>query len=398
MQPVHPEEVGFSSARLQRITRVIQAAIDRGEIAGAVTLIARHGKVAHCEALGLFDVASGTPMRRDTMFRIYSMTKPITAVATLLLYEEGHFLLDDPIARFLPEFAETKVFARETAAGFEVADLERPITIRHLLLHTSGLLYGDAAGSPVEKLYAQARIDRQDEPLDEKVRRIAQLPLAHQPGSSWTYGLSTDVLGRLVEVVSGQPFDSFLKERIFDPLAMGDTGFSVPSVHHGRLATVYTPGDQGGLRPDTRPELAYAEPPRYFSGGGGLVSTAADYARFCQILLNGGALDGVRVLGRATVALMLADHLPGRWHPFPEGHPLLPAGWSMALGGATVVDGALTSLPWSKGSYSWAGAASTSFWIDRAEGLLGVFMVQIIPMSLRLADLFTVLTYQALTE
>jgi CubicO group peptidase (beta-lactamase class C family) len=398
MQPVHPEEVGLSSTRLERVTRIVQAAIDRGEIAGAVTLVARQGKVAHCGAAGLLDVASGTPMRRDAIFRIYSMTKPITAVAVLQLYEHGHFLLDDPIASFIPELAETKVLARETATGIELADLERPITIRHLLLHTSGLTYGFLESSPVGKLYAQVRIDRMDEALDEKVRRLARLPLTHQPGRSWTYGMSTDVLGRLVEVVSGQPFDAFLKERIFDPLAMGDTGFHVPSIHLGRLATVYTTGDHGGLRPDTRPELAYAEPPRYLSGGGGLVSTAADYARFCQMLLNWGTLDGERVLSRATVALMLADHLPGPHHPFPLGHPLLPVGWSMALGAGTVVDGALTGLPYARGSYSWSGAASTQFWIDPTQDLTGVIMVQLMPMSLRLADLFTVLTYQALTD
>jgi CubicO group peptidase (beta-lactamase class C family) len=374
------------------VTHVVQAAIDRAEIAGAVTLIARHGTLVHCEAAGLLDVATKTPMHQDAIFRIYSMTKPITAVATMQLYEEGHFLLDDPIAGFIPEFAETKVFLRETATGIEVADLDRPITIGHLLLHTSGLSYDDPARGPVERLYARAQIDRWDEPLDKKVRRIAQLPLAHQPGSGWTYGFSTDVLGRLVEVVSGQPFDVFLKERIFAPLAMVDTGFHVPSAQLGRLATVYAPGEQGELRPDTRPELAYTERPPFLSGGGGLVSTAADYARFCQMLLNGGTLDGVRVLGRATVALMLADHLPGPPRLFPL------AGYSMALGGATVVDRALTGLPWSLGSYRWSGAASTRFWIDRAEGLLGVLMVQLMPHSFRLADLFLVLTYQALTE
>jgi len=397
MQPIVAEEVGLSSMRLQRITRVMQAAIDRREIAGAVTLIARHGKIAHCEAVGRQDIASGTPMRPDTIFRIYSMTKPITAVATLLLYEEGHFLLDDPVAHFIPEFAEMKVFTRESATGIEVADLERPITIRHLLLHTSGLPYDNVEGSPVKRLYAQAQIRGRDELLAEKARRIAQLPLMHQPGSGWTYGWSTDVLGRLVEVVSGQPFDSFLKERIFDPLAMVDTGFHVPATQLGRLATVYGPGDQGDLQPDYRPELAYAEPPRYLSGGGGLVSTATDYARFCQMLLNGGKLDDERLLSRATVALMLADHLPGQPRPFPPDFPVA-AGYSMALGGATLVDGALAGLLSSKGSYEWGGAADTRFWIDRTEDLIGVFMIQLLPLSFRLPRLFNVLTYQALTD
>jgi CubicO group peptidase (beta-lactamase class C family) len=352
MQQVAPEAVGFSSSRLHRLTRVVQDAIDRREIAGAVTLIARHGKVAHCHAEGLLDVAAATPMHPDVLFRIYSMTKPITTAAALLLYEEGQFLLDDPVANFIPEFAETKVLVRETEAGIELADLVRPITIRHLLLHTSGLPYENAEGSPVERLHAQEQIGRMDEALGEKVRRIARLPLAHQPGGGWTYGWSTDVLGRLVEVVSGQPFDAFLKERIFDPLAMGDTGFHVPAGRLGRLATVYTPGEPGNLRPDTNPELAYAESPRFLSGGGGLVSTAADYARFCQMLLNGGELDGVRVLGRATVALMLADHLPGQPRPFPPGFPA-PAGYSMALAGATLLDGALAGLPHTHQATGW---------------------------------------------
>jgi CubicO group peptidase (beta-lactamase class C family) len=395
MQLVSPREVGFSSTRLERINAVVHAAIDRGEIAGAVTLIARHGKVAHHAAAGLLDVVSGAPMHPDSIFRIYSMTKPVTAVAVMLLFEEGQFLLDDPVARFLPEFAATKVFVGGTDAGIDVADLERPITIRHLLLHTSGLPYGNADGSALERLYDRKALGRKDEPLDEKVRRIAQLPLAHQPGSGWTYGLSTDVLGRLVEVLSDQRFDAFLRERIFEPLAMGETGFHVPAADLGRLAAVHTPGDQGQLQPDMHPDLAYTEPPRYFSGGGGLVSTADDYARFCQMLLRGGELDGARVLSRATVALMLADHLPG---PFPDRSASLPLGWSMAFGGATVVDGALTGLPVSRGTYSWSGAASTQFWIDRAEDLFGIILVQLMPLSLRLADLFKVLSYQALAD
>jgi CubicO group peptidase (beta-lactamase class C family) len=380
--------------RLGRITRLLHAAVDRRELAGAVTLIARHGKVAHFEAVGALNLAAGTPMITDAIFDIASMTKPITAVATMLLFEEGHFLLDDPVAIILPEFAETKVFLREAATGIEVTDLERPITIRHLLLHTSGLTYSFLDPSPVAKLYAQEQIERPDEILAEKVRRLAQLPLVHQPGTGWTYGMSIDVLGRLVEVVSGQPFDVFLKERIFDPLAMVDTGFSVPSTQRERLATVYTASATGDLQPDSQMESAYSAPHTFLSGGGGLFSTASDYARFCQMLLNGGELDGERVLGRATVALMLANHLPERLRPVP-GVLNLP-GVSQALGGGTIVDGALYGAPLSSGSYLWGGALRTRFWIDRAADLLGVFMIQLLPWSLRLGDLFQVLTYQAL--
>jgi CubicO group peptidase (beta-lactamase class C family) len=381
--------------RLRRITRFLQAAIDRREVAGAVTLIARHGKVAHYEAVGLLNLAAETPMTTDAIFRIASMTKPITAVATMLLFEEGHFLLDDPVADFLPEFAGTKVFVREAETGIEVAALEQPITIRQLLLHTSGLTY-DSDPSPVGKLYTQEQIGREDEALEEKVRRLAGLPLAHQPGTGWTYSMAIDVLGRLVEVIAGQPFDVFLKERIFDPLAMVDTGFYVPPARRRRLATLYAAGAAGGLQPDTQPESAYTEPPRFLSGGGGLVSTAEDYARFCQMLLNGGELDGERLLGRATVALMLANQLPERLRQVPVVLDL--PGVGAAFGGGTIVDGALYRAPLSNGSYLWGGAFCTQFWIDRAEDLLGVFMVQLLPWSMRLGDLFKVLTYQALTD
>jgi CubicO group peptidase (beta-lactamase class C family) len=394
MLQVVGEEVGFSSMRLRRITRFLRAAIERRELAGAVTLIARHGKMAHYEAVGVSNLAAGTPMTTDAIFHIASMTKPITAVATMLLFEEGHFLLDGPVAGFLPEFSATKVFVRETESGMDVAALEQPVTIRQLLLHPSGLTY-DFDPSPVGKLYLQEQIGRSDEALAEKVRRLAGLPLAHQPGAGWTYGMSIDVLGRLVEGISGQPFDVFLKERIFDPLAMVDTGFYVPSAQLGRLATLYTVGATGDLQPDSQMESAYTAPSPLLSGGGGLFSTASDYARFCQMLLNGGELDGERVLGRATVALMLANHLPERLRPVP-GVLNIP-GVSQALGGGTIVDGALYGAPLSNGSYLWGGAFRTRFWIDRAEDLLGVFMVQLLPWSFRLGDLFQVLTYQALT-
>jgi CubicO group peptidase (beta-lactamase class C family) len=350
MHSAHPEEVGFSSARLRRITSTVHAAIDRGEVAGAVALVARHGQVVHHEASGLLDVAAGTPMRPDTIFRIYSMTKPVTATATLLLYEEGRFLLDDPIAGFIPEFGDTKVFVRETTTGPVVAALARPMTIRDLLLHTSGLPYPDPAGSPVHRLHVQEEIGNRKESLGEKVSRMARLPLAHQPGSAWTYGWSTDVLGRLVEVVAGQPFDVFLRERIFEPLAMHETGFHVAAAHRARLATVYTPAEGGGLRVDTRPELAFTEPPAWCSGGGGLVSTAADYARFCQMLLNGGHLEGVRLLSRSTVSHMASDHLGDM-----KVAGALPRGYTFGLGFAVRKETGLNSVPGSASEFTWPG-------------------------------------------
>jgi len=282
IEVVVPEDVGFSSERLRRINDALRRLIDQGKIAGSVSLVARQGGVVHFQAAGLMDIEARRPMERDTIFRIASMTKPITCTAVMMLFEEGHFLLDDPIADFIPEFGLTKVFARETADGVEVTDLARPITIRHLLMHTSGLTYAwpSVFPHPITRLYEAQQIGRSDEPLLEKVRRLAALPLVHQPGAEWTYGYSHDVLGRLVEVVSGQAFESFLQQRIFGPLEMIDTGFHVPTQDQDRLATVYIPDAEGRIQRSDRPDLDRSKPPTYFNGGGGLVSTATDYARF----------------------------------------------------------------------------------------------------------------------
>jgi CubicO group peptidase (beta-lactamase class C family) len=408
-----PEAVGFSAARLQRIDTAMARAIERGQVVGGVTLVARHGRVAHLAAHGQRDREAGAPMRPDTIFRISSMTKPVTVAAVMMLFEAGHFLLDDPVADFLPEFAQTKVFAGGTGdggagggdegpgGGPELAELERPITIRHLLMHTAGLTYGDPKGHAVARRYAAMRIERWDEPLEEKVPRLARQPLVHQPGSAWTYGLSHDVLGRLVEVVAGQPFDVFLREQLFAPLGMADTGFHVPPHDVGRLAAAYTPDEQGGLRRAEGPWVEHAQPRRFLSGGGGLVSTAADYARFCQMLLNGGALDGTRLLGPKTVQLLAANQMAGQPSPFPAGPLPGGAGWRMALGLATLVDPVLAGLPASAGAYCWAGALSTYFWIDPQEELFGVFLVQRhVPRhsfaARRVYAGFPVLVYQAL--
>ena len=394
MKSVSPEDIGFSSARLQHIDNAMRRFVDEGTLAGAVTLVARHGKAVHFEASGLIDVEARRPMQRDAIFRIASMTKPITVAAVLMLFEEGHFLLDDPVAGFLPEFRQTKVFVRQTAHGLEVADLERPITIRHLLTHTSGLTYEDYPEDPVSRIYAAEQIQRMDEILADKVGRIAALPLAHQPGARWTYGFSHDVLGRLVEVVSGQPFDVFLRQRIFAPLEMTDTGFYVPEQNLHRLAPVYRPDGRGGLKRDEN-QRDRSKSPAFLGGGGGLVSTAADYGRFCQTLLNGGALSGTRLLGRKTVELMTANHWTLEKSPFPPGFRI-PNGYSYGLGVRTLVDVARSGVPGSLGEYGWAGALSTYFWIDPREQLLGVFMVQLVPLNFRPAWMFQVLAYQAL--
>ena len=396
METVLPEDVGLASERLGRIGAALRRLVENGTLAGSVTLVARRGKVAHFEATGQMDLDARRPMERDAIFRLASMTKPITVTAVMVLFEEGHFLLDDPVADFLPEFAQTKVFARQTAEGVEVADLERPITIRHLLMHTSGLAYDSDPDNPVSRIYAQERIGRPDEPLADKCRRLAALPLAHQPGAAWTYGFSHDVLGRLVEVVSGQPFDVFLQRRVFAPLEMTDTGFAVPPDQLGRLAPVYTPDGRGGLRRDES-QRDRSSAPAFLAGGGGLTSTAADYARFCQVLLGGGALGGVRLLGRKTVELMTANHWTGDASPYPPRFPV-PSGYGFGLGMRTLVDVARSSVPSSVGEYGWGGAQSTHFWIDPREEFFGLFMVQLAPANFRPAWIFQALAYQALVD
>lgn len=393
MDAATPEGVGFSSPRLRRIDDTMRTLVDSGKIAGAVTLVARRGQVAHHAAYGRMDAQTGQPMRHDAIFRIASMTKPVIAAAVLMLFEEGHFLLDDPIAGFIQDFAQTKVFVRETDSGVELADLERPITIRHLLTHTSGLTYDFIAHGPVHRMYAQ--IAWGDESLDRQAKRLAGLPLVFQPGSHWEYSMATDVLGRLVEIVASQSLDAFLKERIFDPLAMIDTGFFVLPANLSRLAAAHTPAQPGGLQRDDNPGHDRSQPPMFLSGGGGLVSTAADYARFCQMLVSGGVLGGQRVLGRKTIDLLLADQFPQGIQPFTPTFALGP-GTSQALGGSTVVNAAVTGLPTSTGSYSWVGSYSTGFWIDPQEEMYGIFLCQLVPPDFRSFTIFQVLAYQAL--
>jgi CubicO group peptidase (beta-lactamase class C family) len=397
IEAVSPEDVGFSSARLRRVDDVMRSLVNGGKIAGALTLVARQGKVAHFEATGLMDVEARRPMERDAIFRIASMTKPITVTAVMMLFEEGQFLLDDPISGFLPEFSQTRVFVQRTEQGVELADLERPITIRHLLMHTSGLTNDTHPEDPVSRIYAEAQIRRPDENLADKVRRLAVLPLVHQPGARWTYGFSHDVLGRLIEVISGQPLDRFLQHRIFDPLEMADTGFDVRPQDLDRVAPLYTTDAGGGILRADRPDLDRTKPCIFFSGGGGLVSTASDYARFCQMLLNGGALGNTQLLGRKTVELMTANHWTGDGSPFPPGFPM-PGGSGFGLGMRTLIDVAQSGLPGSTGEYSWSGAFSTSFWIDPIEQLFALLMVQLEPMNLRYTRIFQVLTYQALVD
>jgi CubicO group peptidase (beta-lactamase class C family) len=398
MNTITPEQVGLSSTRLGRIGSVMQAYVEQGKYAGIVTMIARRGQIAHFECFGMMDVEAGAPMQSDTIFRIYSMTKPITSVAVMMLYEEGQFQLNDPVSKFIPEFQNTKVFVNRTELGLELADPEREMTIRDLLTHTSGLSYGSDQDSPVDALYREATQKvGGDLTLEGMVRELVKLPLAYQPGSAWRYSVSTDVLGYVVEVVSGLSFDAFLEQRIFEPLGMVDTGFHVPEEKITRFVTVYGPAEGGGLKViDTPATSEYAKPPSYLSGGGGLVSTATDYMRFAQMLLNRGELDGTHLLGRKTIELMTTNHLPSTLLPFAVGTDPVN-GYGFGLGWKVLMDVTQAKILGSEGTYGWGGAASTEFWVDPEEELVGLIMVQFMPYY-PLVEEFQVLAYQAIID
>ena len=407
-----PEEVGLSSERLERLTGRMNALVEEGAMVGGLGLIARRGRVAYEESYGQADREADRPMTLDTIFRIYSMTKPITSVAVMMLYEEGEFLLNDPVARYLPELADLQV-ARSTGDGDEsLVGQTRPAarqpTIRDLLKHTAGFTYDFFHQSEVDALYREAELMAPQRSLEEFTAALAKLPLAYDPGSRWHYSVSVDVQGALVQAVSGLSFGEFLKRRIFDPLSMADTSFTAPEDSWPRIAQLYSPsgasGEEAGSNPappndglaaaDAWMSDGYREGAVFEGGGGGLLSTARDYLRFCQMLLNGGELDGVRLLSPKSVELMTTDHLAGLSMDLAgEG-----AGYGFGLGFAVAKDqGAIGELG-SAGEYSWGGAAGTSFWIDPAEEMVGIFMVQVIPPPDRLSALFQAMAYQAIVD
>ncbi|MEE2777480.1 MAG: serine hydrolase domain-containing protein [Acidobacteriota bacterium] len=408
-----PEAVGMSSERLGRIVPAMAKYVDAGKIPGVVSLVARKGQVVHFEAIGQQNVAKNEPMARDTLFRLYSQSKPVTGVAVMILYEEGHFLLTDPVAKYLPEFSEMKVYLGEEGSEIQT-EPARPMTIQHLLTHTSGLTY-DFFGSPVAKMYTKAGSVgaapmSPHGSLEQWSKALAQQPLIAQPGTAWNYSVGMDVLGRLIEVTSGQSFGDFLKARIFDPLGMVDTAFDVPDSKASRFAANYAPTPTGGMimadNPDTSP---YRKPAKLEMGGSGLVGTAADYLRFAQMLANDGELDGVRILAPSTVDLMMSNHLHSEFPPDPltslfgGGSPLSTAGraWGLGFGltGFVAVEPALTGIPMSKGTFSWGGAATTHFWVDREQELVGIVLTQLIPDgTYPLRQLMQQLTYQAIVE
>jgi CubicO group peptidase (beta-lactamase class C family) len=395
-----PENLGFSSERLNRMEQSFQTKINEQRLPGAVLVVARDGKLAYFKALGYQNRAKNTPMTTSSIFRIFSMTKPIISVAAMMLVEEGKLDIAAPASRYLPEFAELKVAAPATEAGsaeLTYEPLKRPMTVQDLLRHTSGLTYGLFGQSPVDKLYLKSNLFDTNQTLAGLVTKLSKLPLAHQPGAVWEYSVSTDVLARVVEVVSGKPIDQFIADRIAKPLGMHDTGFYLSQTQAGRLAMAKAQ-IMGGGDPTVKPA--------FFSGGGGLFSTAGDYARFCQMMLNGGELEGQRLLAPKTVALMTSNHLPAstsRLSPVAQGMgplgPRLENGLGFGLGFAVRTAAGINPLAGSVGDYFWAGIAGTYFWVDPHEKMFAILMIQTQPADLpKYAALTRNLVYAALVQ
>lgn len=371
-KPVSPEDVGMSSDTLAYAAERMQSYIDEGKLAGIAVRTIKNGSVVQDGLYGDADIENEVPIEDNTIYRIFSMSKPVTTVALMTLYDDGKFKLDDKVSDYIPEFAETLVYT-PGEEGFTLESQENEMTIRNLLTHTSGLTYGWEPGSYVDSLYYVNEVTYWDAPIGEKVKLLATMPLKYQPGTRWEYGLSLDVAGYLVEVLSGLPLDEYLKKEVFDPLGMDDTGFFVPEGKHSRLACLYTRDNDGkitklkgsaGLTKSDEADFndIFKQPAIHFSGGGGLVSTVDDYERFCRMLLNGGELDGTRVLEEATVDLIMSDQLP-------EG-VAYNEGYGFGLGGQTELE---------SGSYSWGGAASTNFVVNAKHELIVLTFTQFMP-------------------
>ena len=398
-----PEGVGMSTERLKRIRAVAQSSVDEGRIAGAVTLVARKGKIAHLEAVGMSDKEAGQPMRTDTIFRIASMTKAVTSVAAMMLCEDGKLLPSDPVSNYIPEFKGAQVAVpSEDKKSFTLVPAKSEITIRHLLTHTSGITYRFIGAEPWARLYKEAGIvdglSETQGAIGDNIAKLAKLPLMHHPGERFSYGLNTDVLGRVVEAVSGMTLDEFFRKRIFEPLKMTDTHFALPVEKQSRLAAVYNqlPGGirKMGGQPDERGYLVYSatypnqKPHTFYSGGAGLVSTITDYARFLQMLLNGGQLDGARLLSRKTVELMTVNHV---------GEMFGAQGFG--LGFSVVRDLGKGNEPGSVGQYGWGGFFYTNFFVDPKEQMIGLIMTQLYPSGgVLLHERFRSLAYQAIVD
>ena len=390
-----PEQVGLSTERLGQLGQVLRQEIAKGKIPGAVALVARKGRIAYYEAFGARDPATRAPMTRDAIFRIYSMTKPVTSVAIMMLQEEGRLVLNDPVSKFLPQLTKLQVAVeKKDASGqptLELVPAQREITIHDLLRHTSGFTYGGRTTNlTVKEAYAREGVDARDLTNAELVDRLAKVPLAHQPGTAWEYSRSVDVLGRVVEVISGKSLGGFFADRIFRPLGMKDSGFSVPQAQQGRLAQAFP------IDPATGDKIALIDvttPPRYESGGGGAVSTTDDYVRFAQALLNGGRLDRARLLSRTTVAFMASDHLG------PISATIRRPGYTFGLGFQVRKDVGLDGQSGSIGEYGWAGAGGTYFWVDPKEQVVAILMTQAPgPSRVYYRQLFKELVQQAIVD
>ena len=399
-------QLGLSPVRLEQISLLVEDAVDRQEVSGAVTLVARLGRVGHLEAVGWRDVERQAPMETDTLFRIASMTKAVTSVAAMQLYESGELMLNDPVSRYLPAFGEMQVLTRASDGGEATLEsLRRPITIRHLLTHTSGLSYRFLAPPLLAARYIDANItdglSQADGTIGDMVDRLAALPLLHQPGERFTYSLGVDVLGRVIEVVTGQTLAEYMAAEIFEPLGMVDTAFYKSSSEADRFAAIYSPLGDGIVKATEDPVVSsdqrtiysagypYGEAQGYFSGGAGLTSTISDYARFLLAMLNGGELEGARILGRRTVQLMTRDHLVGLGVP--------PGGQQFGLGFSISGERGVTGGPRSEGAFGWLGFFNTVYWVDPEEQLVAIIMTQLYPNNQsQLTDKFEVAVYSAI--
>jgi CubicO group peptidase (beta-lactamase class C family) len=385
-----PGELGLCPDRLQRLLDVLKGDVDSGRLPGAVALVARRGKLALFESIGRLDPAADSPMPRDAIFRIYSMTKPVVSVAVMMLMEQGKLLLSDPVAKHLPEFANQKV-AVERDGGVTLEDVDRPATVQDLLRHTAGLTYEFLGSAAVQRQYAELQMGSRERSNAEFSRTLAALPVMHQPGRVWDYSRATDVLGRLVEVLSGQSLGDHLRENIFLPLGMFETGFAVDPAGHHRIAEPFAHDPDGGV------PLRVLDPRRRMameSGGGGLMSTAMDYARFLAFMRNRGELHGTRLLGSQTVDYMTADHLGA----IPVRGDVLPPGYGFGLGFAVRRAAGISSMPGSAGLYYWGGIAGTTFFVDPAEDLYALLMIQAPMQRDHYRPLFRSLVYAALVD
>ena len=378
---------GIDPARLERLRTHFDRYVEDGRLPGWLVVVHRDDET-HRMCSGRRDIEADDPVEEDTLWRLYSMTKPVTSVAAMMLWEEGHFELKDPVSRWLPEFADMRVFRGGAMAKVVTEPAAQPISMLNLLTHTSGLTYGFHHAHPVDALYRDRGFEWGSPPgldLAACCAEWAQLPLLFQPGTEWNYGVSTDVLGRVVEVISGQSLDEFLSARVFGPLGMAETGFHADAADHGRLAALYVPDPETGRAVRSPASAAATQPPDFLSGGGGLVSSAADYLRFARMLLGGGELEGVRLLGPRTVRMMASNHLPGHADLEAFGRPLFSEttfdGVGFGLGFSVVEDPVAGRYPSSRGEFAWGGAASTAFWADPSERMVVLFFTQLLPSS-----------------